>query len=330
MKRNLVFLFSWLALFLTIAVDYDAGESYCVMFPQNGRDIFGVAQRNIVVFGEEEVALIPQVHFEGDARDFGILVPVPSQPTLAAAEATLFSEASFMTQPILRNSSSGCGCDNNDVITSPLFTRGGLESGSIVDDTAGGVTVISEQVVGMFQAAVLQATSPVDLTDWLNLNNYHFDPEDPEVLSSYIADNWFFVAMKFDSSQVPPWVDRWWNATTAPAKITFANSVNELSYPLKISAISSRERTEVLVYTISNEAMRFPQAKVEYANEIDGNEAEALAAQYPAFSAYISPGMFVTKLRRTFAKTEMTQDFKITTTDDRREFRDVRYVNRGW
>jgi len=322
----------WIALFLMVAVSYDSGDSYCVIFPQNGRDIFGVAQRTILVFGGDEVSLIPQVHFEGDARDFGILVPVPAEPSLSTVGSNIFTEASFMTQPIIRQSTSGCGCDDNNQIVGPTFFRS-FAAGDVVQDEASGVTVISEEIVGMFQAAILQATSADDLTQWLNDNNYKFDPADAQVLADYITKNWFFVAMKLDPSQVPPFINQWWAATTSPAKITFDYTSSTLTYPLKISAISTDERAEVLVYTISKDPMRFPGAKVEYANEIDETEAESIALQYPTMSNYIPPGVFVTKLRRTFTKSEMQQDIEIETTDDRREFREVRYVNNsgfGW
>ncbi|MFQ5677739.1 MAG: DUF2330 domain-containing protein, partial [bacterium] len=319
------------AAFLTVAVSYESGDSYCVIFPQNGRDIFGVAQRTILVFGESEVSMIPQVHFQGDARDFGILVPVPALPKLSTVGSNIFTEASFMTQPIIRQSTGGCGCDD-DGITGPQFLRS-VADGAIVDESANGVTVIQEQIVGMFQAVILQATSAADLTQWLNDNDYKFDPADAQVLGDYIANDWFFVAMKLDPNQVPPFIDQWWTATTSPAKITFAHAGSTLTYPLKISAISTDERVEVLVYTISKDPMRFPGAKVEYANKIDEDEAESIAIQYPTISDYIPAGVFVTKLRRTFSKSEMQQDIDVVRTEDKREFREVRYVNNsgfGW
>ncbi|MCH8874101.1 DUF2330 domain-containing protein [candidate division KSB1 bacterium] len=332
MRKIINMLAVWSALFLMVAVSYESGDSYCVIFPQNGRDIFGVAQRTILVFGEGEVSLIPQVHFEGDARDFGILVPVPAEPSLSTVGSNIFTEASFMTQPIIRQSTSGGGCDDNNQIVGPPFLSRFAE-GDLVQDAASGVTVISEEIVGMFQAAILQATNADDLTKWLNENNYKFDPADAQVLADYITKNWFFVAMKLDPSQVPPLINQWWAATTSPAKITFDYSNTSLTYPLKISAISTNERAEVLVYSIGKDPMRFPGAKVEYANEIDETEAESIALQYPTMANYIPPGVFVTKLRRTFTKSEMQQDIEIETTEDRREFREIRYVNNsgfGW
>ncbi|MFQ6113661.1 MAG: DUF2330 domain-containing protein [bacterium] len=329
MKKLFGYIAIWLAFFFMVAVSYEDGESFCVIFPQSGRDMFGVAQRTILFFGEKKVSLIPQVHFEGDARDFGILVPVPAEPRLSTVGANIFTDASFLTQPIMRQSSQGCGCDESDQVIGPMFRLETAADGDLVEERDGDVTVIFEEIVGMFQAVVLQATSADDLVQWLSDNNYHFDPADSQVLEEYVTRNWFFVAMKLDTTQVPPLIDPWWNATTSPAKITFDYDDTTLTYPLKISAISTKERVEVLVYTIGPDPMRFPGAKVEYANEITDDEADAIAERYFTLSQFITPGVFVTKLRRSFAKSEMQQDIDIFATDDRREFRDIRYVNNG-
>ncbi len=328
MKNTISMVCIFAALFLTIATTWDDGQSYCVIFPQNGRDIFGVAQRNIILIGDDEISLIPQVNFEGDAHDFGILVPVPAEPRLATVGANVFNEASFLTQPITRQSSSGCGCNEETQFNDgPFFNRVAFDDAASVESGSGGVTVVYEQFVGMYQAVVLQATDAGDLTDWLNDNNYHFNPDDSGILQDYVTRNWFFVAMKLDTAKVPSYVDRWWSATTSPAKITFEHSSSSLTYPLKISAISTDERTDVLVYTIGKDPMQFPGAKVEYANIIDQNEATAISENYPQFATLVAAGSFLTKLRKTFTKAEMNQDIEITKSDDRREYRDIRYVN---
>lgn len=320
----------WFAFLLMFAVSYKEGDSYCVIFPQNGRDIFGVAQRNILIFREGLVSLIPQVHFEGNARDFGILVPVPAEPKLTTVGANIFTEASFLTQPLVREKDQGCGCDeDNSLAVRPFFDVASAGRGAVVEESSGGVTVIYEQMVGTFQAVVLQASSATDLTEWLAENNYHFDPEDAPLFEDYVAQNWFFVAMKLDTTQAPPFIDQWWNATTSPAKITFAHEGADLTYPLKISAISANEKAEVLIYAIGPDPRRFAGATLEYANEVTADELDAIAEQYPTLYDFINEGDFVTKLRRTFLKSEMQQDIPIFVTEDRREFREIRYRNRG-
>ncbi len=316
------------ALFLVVAVGYDSAETVCIMFPNNGKDIFGVAQRNIIIFDEGEVSLIPQVHFEGDSRDFGILVPVPARPRLSTVGANVFTEASFLTQPAIRQS-SGCGCedDSGDLIFASRVDQAG--TGALVDSDESGVTIIHEQIVGTFSATVLQASTAADLTAWLTENQYQFDPDDSDVLEEYVSLNWFFVAMKLDTAQVPPQVGLWWTATTSPARITFPYESESFPYALRLTAISTDQRADILVYTIAPNPMTFPGATVEYANEISESEASAMTNTYPQLAGLIPPGSFVTKLRRNFSKAEMQSDVDISPTEDRTEFRQITYVNNG-
>ncbi len=312
---------------MAIGTTYNVADTACIVFPQNGRDIFGLAQRNIYVIDGNRVSFIPQLNFEGDAEDFGILVPVPSLPELSTVNAQVFSEASFLTQPLVRSSGQGCGCDDdsNVFLAFPDEARFSAEDGAIVADD--GVNIIFEEVVGAYNATVLQANNPGALTVWLQENGYQYELADSSVLAEYVQDNWFFVAMQLDPSQVPQFVDRWWSATTSPAKISFTYDQAELRYPLKATSISTGEKAEVLIYTISDKPMRFDGAEVEYANEIDGAEADIIAGRYPGLYDFISTGSFVTKLRKDFRRSEMDQDFMISPSEDRREFREIVYID---
>ena len=91
MKKVIYYSAVTLALLLTIGTNYNVGDTACILFPQNGRDIFGSAQRNIYVVDEGRVSLIPQINFEGNAEDFGIFVPVPNLPELSTVPGWIFS-----------------------------------------------------------------------------------------------------------------------------------------------------------------------------------------------------------------------------------------------
>ena len=82
----------------------------------------------------------------------------------------------------------------------------------------------------------------------------------------------------------------------------------------------------MLVYTISKKPMRFEGAKVEYSNKLNETELSAVASDYPAMHALLEPGYFLTKMRKNYRKSEMTEDFTIRPTDDDSEFREVIYT----
>ncbi len=316
------------ALLLSSATLYETGNGYCVLFPQNGRDMFGVEQRNVFLLRENQVSLIPQVAFEGNARDCGVLIPVPSLPKLASADAGIFSQLSFMTQPLVRSRNDGCGCDGETNVVSPAFATM-REDGAVVDTRDSGVDLVFEQLVGMYQAAVLQAGNAADLAEWLQRNGYNYRAQDSLALQDYVERNWYFVAMRLDTAQVSGYIGGWWGATTTPAEITFAANPDSILYPLSVTAISTQRSADVLVYAIGDKPLRFEQARLEYANAITPDEYDAIERNWPAVADVLRPGQFVTKLRRKFRKDEMDRDFVVYSVADRREYREIIYQDSG-
>jgi hypothetical protein len=72
--------------------------------------------------------------------------------------------------------------------------------------------------------------------------------------------------------------------------------------------------------------MHFPSARVEYANQITDDERDAIRLRYPTFGSFIGESRYLTRLRRSFARTEMSADFELVRHQDSEEFRRVRYM----
>ena len=64
-----------------------------------------------------------------------------------------------------------------------------------------GPTVVSQDVVGAFEFAVLQGGSSESITDWLIDNDYALEEEAPAILDDYIAEGHVFVAFKLRHGQ---------------------------------------------------------------------------------------------------------------------------------
>ncbi|MDZ4821491.1 MAG: DUF2330 domain-containing protein [Planctomycetota bacterium] len=133
---------------------------------------------------------IRQANFKTDAKDFGFLIPSPSQPELAEAGNDAFpfllkaTEPETITRP--RPSRFGCGC-------------GGVNSASMKTATmpaGNAVTVLSKQTVAGFDTVVLQADSADALVNWLKENNFAYSPEIQAWAEPYVKDRWKFTALK--------------------------------------------------------------------------------------------------------------------------------------
>ena len=320
MTRSLDFL--WLfALLLLLPTD---GYAPCVVFTPPEQELNGTGQRAFIVYNPQtqQANLVPSINFTGEATEFAIVIPTPSIPKLDTVDRRIFRELDNLTMPVTRwrggGGSSGCN----------VFTMGESDDSVVFDSAAEeeGVTIISEQQVGAFDTVILTADNPMALTDWLDEHGYHHSIEDNAILQGYIDQRWIFTAMRlsveFEGDERRP--ARFFDATVDPILLTYR--AERLIYPLRLTSISAREGTDVTVYILTPNKMDFPRAKVEYANQITDSERDAIRLRYPTLNSFIGELRYLTRLRRSFARTEMDTDFELVRHQDNLEFRRVQYL----
>lgn len=138
-------------------------------------------QKALLWLEDGRETLILQVKYEGAAGDFGWVVPVPGRPTLDTTPSELFYELAWVTKP---------------VIVKARGTRG-MQMGS-----AEGVTVVERAQVGPYDATVLAATDSAALAGWLREHRYRMPAGAEEVLGSYVARGWHYVALRIDTARL--------------------------------------------------------------------------------------------------------------------------------
>ena len=315
--------FLWLfALLLFLPTD---GYAPCVVFTPPEEELDGTGQRAFIAYNPQtqRVALVPSINLTGEATEFAIVIPTPSIPKLDTVDQQIFWDLNDLTRPVNRwrgggwrgggGGGLGCASANND-------------DDDFVFESDGGVNVISEQEVGAFDTVILTADNPMALTDWLDEHGYHHSIEDNAILQSYIDQRWIFTAMRL-STQFGSGRRRraqFFDATVDPILLTY--TAEKLVYPLRLSSISARDGVDVTVYTLTSNKMHFPSARVEYANRITDSEHDAIRLNYPTLNSFIGELRYLTRLRRSFARTEMDTDFELVRHQDNQEFRRVRYM----
>ena len=314
--------FLWLfVLLLLLPTD---GYAPCVVFTPPEEELNGTGQRAFIAYNPQtqRVDLVPSINLTGEASEFAIVIPTPSIPKLDTVDQRIFRELNDLTMPVTRwrggGGSSGCN----------VFTTEDSDGVAVFDSDSEeeGVTVISEQNVGAFDTVILTADNPMALTDWLDEHGYHHSIDDNAILQSYIDQKWIFTAMRLS----PQFQDgsrrraQFFDATIDPILLTY--TAETLIYPLRLTSISAREGADVTVYILTPNKMHFPSAKVEYANWITDSEHDAIRLRYPTLGSFIGGSRYLTRLRRSFARTEMDTDFELGRHQDNQEFRRVRYM----
>jgi hypothetical protein len=129
---------------------------------------------------------IRKAGFETAAKNFGFLVPTPTKPELAEAKEAVFGKLASITAPPARRFGH---------VQSKSFGRPAPSS------PPPAVTVLEAKQVAGFDAAVLAATDPQALNDWLRKHDYESGPELAEWLKPYIDQAWIITAFKIANSQ---------------------------------------------------------------------------------------------------------------------------------
>ncbi len=224
-------------------------ESACCYFSAKEKDVSQPGQKAFLTWDpvEKIESFTVQPKFEGNASDFGMVIPTPSQPKLHEMPRDFFKELAVFTilEPMdltkykmRRFARAGGGRG-----------AGGAPAGMARDRT---VRVLDAGIVGSLDFKVIKAEKADDLFSWLKDNKYAY-AGDLNTLDFYIKRKWFFTVMKIDPMQMTKRADGSFEGEVTPTRFNFTS--DQLIYPLKITQISVRDRTEALLYIQPPEKM---------------------------------------------------------------------------
>jgi hypothetical protein len=186
-----------------------------------------------------------QPKFEGNARDFGMVIPTPTKPRLDEMPRDFFKELAIYT--ILKKREQ----PSSKLLPRPRYeflaksaAKDGKGEGH-VEKRASSVKVLEAGVVGSLDYKIITADRADDLFSWLKDNHYNYSG-DESTLDFYVKKKWFFTVMKIDTMQMKKNKDGSYTGEVTPTRFQFASE--QIIYPLKITQISVKDKTEALFY----------------------------------------------------------------------------------
>ncbi len=214
-------------------------EPACCYFSAMGQDVNQPAQKAFITWDPEEdiVSWTVQPRFEGNALDFGMVVPSPSRPKLTEMPRDLFKELAVFT--ILKP------MDLSKYKPFPLARGAGFGGAPGGQDLQRKVRVLEAGVVGSLDYKILEAEKADALHAWLKENGYKYSG-DEATLDHYLKKKWTFTVMKIDPKQMKKNPDGTYAGEVTPTRFTFSSKVPV--YPIRITRISVKQTTEALFY----------------------------------------------------------------------------------
>jgi hypothetical protein len=228
------------ALALVPALALSPAESACCYFSAQNTDVNQPAQKAFITFDpmEKVETFTVQPKFEGNAADFGMVIPTPTQPKLDEMPKEFFKHLAVFTilEPM--------DLSKYKQLRTFALSRGGAP-GAAVPERRSTVKVLEAGVVGSLDYKIITAERADDLFQWLKDNKYSYSG-DEATLDFYIKKKSLFTVMKIDPMQLKKKPDGTYDGEVTPTRFTFASE--KLHYPLKITQISVKDKTEALFY----------------------------------------------------------------------------------
>jgi len=229
----------------------------CCYFSAKNADILQPAQKVFISWNPTDKieTFTVQPKFEGNALDFGMVIPTPTQPRLHEMPRDFFKHLAVYT--IMRKRESPHSKLLPLIEPRPqeeaLARLSGavrdqsvkFEDGAAQDKRKPAIKILETGVVGSLDYKIIEAGRADDLFQWLKDNKYSYSG-DEATLNHYIQKKWLFTVMKIDTMQMKRNKDGTFDGEVTPTRFQFTS--DKLVYPLKITQISVREKTEALFY----------------------------------------------------------------------------------
>ncbi len=236
----------------TVSLIPPRANAACCYFAAQEKDINQPGQKAFITWDDEKKieAFTVQPKFEGNAVDFGMVIPTPSQPKLDEMPRDFFKDLAIYT--ILMPLPSPLWPELYPSPPKAAAAEGGGGGGFRSRDGKNGVTVLEAGVVGSLDYKIIVAEQADGLFAWLKENQYTYSG-DEGTLDFYIRKKWFFTVMKIDPKQMKKKDDGSYVGEVTPTRFTFAS--DKCVYPLKITQISVKDKTDALFYVQSAKQM---------------------------------------------------------------------------
>jgi hypothetical protein len=223
----------------------------CCYFSAKNADILQPAQKAFLTWDptEKVETFTVQPKFEGNALDFGMVIPTPSQPKLHEAPRDFFKHLAVYSIMKRREFPHSKLLPQPPMKSSFGNLKGALgagKGGGVKDEARKPTVVVLEAgVVGSLDYKIIEASRADDLFKWLKDNKYSYSG-DEATLNYYVQKRWLFTVMKIDTMQMKRNKDGTFVGEVTPTRFQFASE--KLVYPLKITQISVKDKTEALFY----------------------------------------------------------------------------------
>jgi hypothetical protein len=236
-----------------------------------GTDLFNKASKVVLVRDENKTVITMANDFEGDAKNFALVVPVPevlSKEQIHVTENKYLDHLDAYTAPRLVEYFDEDPCRSIHLRKMLMFEESqlGAGNGAMVDAQNLGVKIEAQYSVEEYDVMILSGKESQGLLTWLRQEGYALPEAAAPVVESYLKQGLFFFVAKVNLDKMALRADKY----LRPLQVAFESP--KFSLPVRLGTLNSKGSQDLFVFALTKkgrvEASNYRTIKIPSGQEL--------------------------------------------------------------
>jgi hypothetical protein len=226
-------------------------NAFCGFYvAQADSKLFNSSSKVVLARDGDQTAITMASDFEGDAKEFAIVVPVPTfieRKQIGVVDPKTIDHLDHYTAPRLVEYHDEDPCHRLMAITASAMPTAPIPR-AVYDLAAQknyGVTIEASYDVGEYDVLILSAKESDGLVNWLTDNKYRIPAGAEDVLGSYIKQNMRFFVAKVNLERMKGLGNNY----LRPLQVRYQSL--KFMVPLRLGTVNARGPQDLIVYALT-------------------------------------------------------------------------------
>jgi hypothetical protein len=225
--------------------------------------LFNKSSKVVLTRDGQETAITMASDYEGDAKEFALVVPVPTfieRKQIGVVDMKTIDHIDAYSAPRLVEYTDEDPCNPPPMPVAMAAAAPTPTSAMAASRAKHGVTVEANYDVGEYDVLILSAQESGGLVAWLTENGYKIPPGAESVLGSYIKQNMHFFVAKVNLDRMKLIGAGY----LRPLQVRYQTA--KFMLPLRLGTVNANGPQDLIVYALTRngrvEAVNYPNVKV--------------------------------------------------------------------
>ncbi|MGJ4949567.1 DUF2330 domain-containing protein [Bradyrhizobium sp. HKCCYLS20291] len=226
-------------------------NAFCGFYvAQADAKLFNQSSKVILARDGQQTAITMASDFEGDVKEFAVVVPVPTfieRKQIGVVEPKTIDHLDKYTAPRLVEYHDADPCAPVVVAARAMPAAAPMMAGAVYEMARRnyGVSIEASYDVAEYDVLILSAQESDGLTRWLTDNNYRIPPGAEAVLGSYIKQGMRFFVAKVNVERMTGLG----NGQLRPLQVRYQSA--KFMVPLRLGTVNARGPQDLIVYALT-------------------------------------------------------------------------------